>query len=155
TRTANVPLALAKGINVALGPDWSIGGSQNLLDEMRYAHEVDVAVWGGMIPTKTLVDMVTVNAAKALGLSAVLGSIEVGKKADVMVIRGDSASPYDALVATTPAEVALVLVDGTVLYGDPDLVGAARDVSTCDNPTICSAPKLLCVAQPGGGDKLD
>ena len=27
----------SKGINVALAPDWSIGGSQNLLDELRFA----------------------------------------------------------------------------------------------------------------------
>src|SRR5262249_9692386 len=99
SRTANVPLALSKGINVALGPDWSIGGSQNLLDELRFAHQVDVANWGNSIPSKALVEMVTVNAAKALGLGSVLGSIEVGKKADLVVIQGDAAVPYDALLA--------------------------------------------------------
>ena len=49
TKTTNIPLALAKGINVALAPDWSIGGSQNLLDELRFADQVDDTVWGNVI----------------------------------------------------------------------------------------------------------
>src|SRR5262249_34470814 len=60
SRTTDIPLALAKGIHVALGPDWSIGGSINLLDELRFADEVDAAVWGDQISTAALVDMVTI-----------------------------------------------------------------------------------------------
>ena len=67
TKNPNIPLALAKGINVALGPDWSIGGSQNLLDEMRYADMIDNTVWGDQITPKMLLQTATKNGAKALG----------------------------------------------------------------------------------------
>ena len=34
-KTTNVPLALDKGILVSVAPDWSMGGSPNMLDELR------------------------------------------------------------------------------------------------------------------------
>jgi 5-methylthioadenosine/S-adenosylhomocysteine deaminase len=71
--SAKIPLARDKGINIALGPDWSLGGSQNLLDELRFAEQVNQTLWAGEISKAELVRMVTINAAKALGLGAVLG----------------------------------------------------------------------------------
>ena len=121
TKTANIPLALQRGINVALAPDWSIGGSQNLLDELRFADRVDNTVWGDVLPPRALVQMVTSNAARALGLDATLGSLAPGKKADLMVVSGDRAHPDEALLAATPAEVRLVMVGGVALYGDAGL----------------------------------
>ena len=94
TKTANIPLALAKGINVALAPDWSIGGSQNLLDELRFADQRRQRASGATCSRRTtLVQMVTTNAAQALGLGGVLGSLAPGKKADLMVIGGDRRAP--------------------------------------------------------------
>jgi hypothetical protein len=154
--TAKVKLALEKGINVALGPDWSIGGSQNLLDELRFAEQVNQALWDGVIPHATLVKMVTINAAKALGLAAQLGSLEVGKKADVMVIGGDAANPYDALLAATPADVRLVMVGGVALYGDKQLQPLGPAAPGCEDLDVCCRGKFVCVAEAGGAaDKLD
>ena len=150
TATANIPLAMSKGINVALGPDWSIGGSQNLLDELRFADKVDNTAWGNKITTQDLVKMVTINAAKALGLDTVLGSITVGKKADLMIIGGDISKPYDALLAATPADVRLVMVGGAVLYGDKVLQPIAQAAPACEDIAICCASKFVCVAAPGG-----
>ena len=45
TKTTDIPLALSKGITVAISPDWSIGGSENLLAEMRFADLVDNSQW--------------------------------------------------------------------------------------------------------------
>lgn len=150
TKTANIPLALAKGINVALAPDWSIGGSQNLLDELRFADRVDNTVWGDVIAPRTLAQMVTTHAARALGLGSVLGALAPGMKADVMVIGGDRAHPYDALLAATPAEVRLVTVDGRALYGDA-LLGAVGPADPgCEPLDVCGASKFVCVAAPGG-----
>jgi cytosine/adenosine deaminase-related metal-dependent hydrolase len=156
TRTANVPLALSKGINVALAPDWSIGGSQNLLDELRFADQVDNTVWGDKITPKLLTQMVTINAAKALGLEALIGSLEAGKKADVMVIGGDACAPYDALLAATPADVRLVLVGGVALYGDAALKPLGPATPGCEDLDVCAGSKFICVATPSSTatDKL-
>jgi hypothetical protein len=156
TATADIPLAISKGINVALAPDWSIGGSQNLLDELRFADQVDNSAWGDQLTPQMLVQMVTTHAAHALGLDAVIGSIAVGKKADLMVIGGDPCSPYDALLAATPAQVRMVLVGGKVLYGDAALKTLGPAAPGCEDLDVCGTPKFACVAQANGTatDKL-
>jgi cytosine/adenosine deaminase-related metal-dependent hydrolase len=150
SRTTNVPLALQKGINVAIGPDWSIGGSQNLLDELRFADQVDNAVWGDVLSPKMLLQMVTVNAAKALGLSSMLGSLEAGKKADVAVIQGDATNPYGAVLAARPSDVRLVMVNGQALYGDSALQPLGPAAPGCEALEVCGAVKFVCVAETGG-----
>jgi cytosine/adenosine deaminase-related metal-dependent hydrolase len=150
TATANIPLAMSKGINVALGPDWSIGGSQNILDELRFADKVDNTAWGNKITPQDLVKMVTINAAKALGLDTQIGSIAVGKKADLMIIGGDTTMPYDALLAARPADVRLVMVGGAVLYGDKVLQPISQAAPACEDLDICCQSKFVCVAAPGG-----
>jgi hypothetical protein len=146
SRTTNIPHALAKGLNVALAPDWSIGGSQNLLDELRFANQVDDTIWGDTLSPKMLVEMVTTNAAKALGLDSVIGSLAVGKKADVMVIGGNACDPYGALLAATPSDVRLVLVGGKVLYGDAALKSLGPASPGCEDLSICTVGKFACVA---------
>ena len=45
--TTNIPLALDNGIIVSLAPDWSMGGSQNMLDELRFAKKLSDTQLGG------------------------------------------------------------------------------------------------------------
>jgi 5-methylthioadenosine/S-adenosylhomocysteine deaminase len=78
----------------------------------------------------------------------VLGSLEVGKKADVMVIGGNACSPYDALLAATPADVRLVLVGGAALYGDLALQGLGPLTPGCETLDVCTSSKFVCVAAP-------
>jgi cytosine/adenosine deaminase-related metal-dependent hydrolase len=150
TKTPKIPLALQKGINVTLAPDWSIGGSQNLLDELRFADHLDAVVFGDVITPKMLFEMVTINPARALHLDSVLGSLEVGKKADLFVLPGDPAKPYDALLAATPMDVELVMVAGVALYGDPALEALGPAVPGCEALDVCCRSKFVCFAAPGG-----
>lgn len=156
TKTTNIPLALAKGINVAIAPDWSMGGSQNMLDELRFADKVDNTAWGDKLTPKMLFQMATINAAKNVALDSVLGSIAVGKKADLMVIGGDASAPYDALLKATPRDVRLTMVGGVVLYGDKVLESIAPATPGCETIDVCCASKFVCVAESGGTttDKL-
>lgn len=157
SQTTDIPTALGLGINVALSPDWSLGGSQNLLDELRFADQVDNTQWGDILSPQMLVEMVTIRAAEALGLEGTLGSIEVGRRADILVIDGDVSDPYGAVLAATPGLVTLVMVDGKVLYGDKHLEALAPADPGCETMTFCCAEKFLCVAEAGGdpADKLD
>ena len=150
TKTANIPLARSKGINIALGPDWSIGGSQNMLDELRFANLVDDSVWGDQLTTKDLVTMATKNGAQAIGLSATLGTIEVGKKADLFVVGGDTTTPWDAIVLATPKDVRLVVVNGVPLYGDAAIGMLGPAAPGCEALDVCGAQKFVCVAEAGG-----
>ncbi|HRI66997.1 MAG TPA: amidohydrolase family protein [Polyangium sp.] len=153
TKTTDVKTALGLGINVALAPDWSIGGSANLLEELQFADEVDKNRWNDeVLSPELLVQMVTTNAAKALGLDGVLGSLEVGKKADITVIWGDVAKPYDTIVAAKPRDVAFVMVNGVGLYGDTAIRDAGSRWTNCEELDICGTLKFACVAEPLGTD---
>lgn len=149
SKTTNIPKALEEGINVAIGPDWSIGGSQNMLDELRYADLVDNAEFGDILDERTLFEMATINPAIALGIQSHLGSLEVGKRADITVFLPAGGSGYDAMLAATPREVTMVFVDGRLLYGDADLVDIGPPDGVCETVDMCCRSKFLCIGQTG------
>ncbi|MFO0548058.1 MAG: amidohydrolase family protein [Polyangiaceae bacterium] len=158
SKTTNIPEMLAQGVNVAIAPDWSMGGSQNMLDELRFADQVDNAQFGNILDAKTLVEMATINAARAMGVSQYLGSLEVGKRADIAVFLPSSdPDPYRAVLDATPREVTLVFVDGRLLYGDADLEGITAANARCELAPVdvCCRSKFLCVGVTGAANGLD
>jgi cytosine/adenosine deaminase-related metal-dependent hydrolase len=153
--TADIPTALAAGVTVALAPDWSIGGSQNMLDELRFADAWDNSHWNDRLAPKDLVDMATINGAKVLAVDDRLGQIKTGYLADLAVFAGDRSHPYDAILAAAPNNVTLVTVGGTVLYGDAVLQAAGPAQPGCETLDICGAQKFLCVATSNTTNKLN
>lgn len=154
--TTDIPAARAAGVDIALAPDWSLSGSVNLLDELRYASAWDKAKWGGILSAKELVEMVTTKPAKMLAIDKWVGSIEVGKFADLMVIGGDAAKPYDALLAVTPRDVRMTMINGKILFGD-EVLQKAAPTTPCEGLPVCGRPKFICVAEAASGTvkKLD
>jgi hypothetical protein len=83
---------------------------------------------------KALVEMVTINPARTLRWENEVGSIEVGKVADLMVISkrphpttvGIPDSPYRNLIDATEADVRLVLVNGEPLTGDVNIMSVLK-----------------------------
>jgi cytosine/adenosine deaminase-related metal-dependent hydrolase len=153
--TADIPTALTAGVTVALAPDWSMGGSQNLLDEMRFADAWDNAHWSNRLSSKDLLAMTTTSAATVLALGDKIGQIAVGYYADLAVYSGDTANPYDAILAATPKDVQLVMVGGSVLYGDATLVGVQAHQPECEALDVCGVPKSLCIATADTSNKLN
>jgi adenine deaminase len=82
------------------------------------------------------VEWATIGGARALGLGDKVGSLEVGKQADVVLIKNDRSpamfpvlNPYGHVVYQAGrGDVHTVLVDGKVLKHDGQLVGAADKV---------------------------
>ncbi len=153
--TADIPTALTAGVTVALAPDWSMGGSQNLLDEMRFADAWDNAHFGDTLSAQQLLTMTTTNAATVLALGDRIGQIKEGYLADIAVYAGDTSKPYDAVLAATPKDVQLVMVGGNVLYGDPALVAAQAHQPACEALDVCGVQKSLCIATSDSSNKLD
>jgi cytosine/adenosine deaminase-related metal-dependent hydrolase len=154
--TTHVELAVAAGVRkIALAPDWAIGGSANLLDELRYAKAIDAGRLNNVLGDHRLFDMVTIDAARAIGLDAYIGSLEVGKRADIMVIPGDASAPYSALLAAHPGDVRLVLVDGRALYGDAALAAAGPAAPGCETMAVEGRGKFMCVAETSNANLLD
>lgn len=119
--TAKVAAAKQQDITVALGSDWSPSGSKNLLGELKVAR-LWSAHHGDLLDDRTLVEMATRNAARVLTWDQKVGSLEPGKYADLMVVRGASGDPYGRLIDANETDVRLVLVGGVPRFGVPSLM---------------------------------
>jgi cytosine/adenosine deaminase-related metal-dependent hydrolase len=141
--TADIPGALAAGVNVALAPDWTPSGGRHLLDELKFADEVDQDQWGNVIAPVQLALFVTRNAAHAMGAPERIGQVGAGFQADLMVIPGDPADPYPHLVAAEPRDVLLTVVSGRPMYGDRPLLDQFGFLDLIEDIEVCGAPKAL------------
>jgi cytosine/adenosine deaminase-related metal-dependent hydrolase len=116
---------LAHGINLSLGTDGAASNNNlNLFEEMHLAALLQKWLCrdAEALPARQALRMATINGAKALGLDAQIGSLEVGKQADVVVI--DAAQPHLAprhdpiallVYSAQAADVCTVLVNGRIL----------------------------------------
>lgn len=120
-----VPELLAQETNVALGCDGA--PCNNTLDmflEMRAAALLHKA-WSGdptVLPAETVLEMATINGARAIGLEGEIGSLEAGKKADFIVVDPHQAhsvphpNPVSAVVySLRGSDVVQSYVDGRCL----------------------------------------
>jgi 5-methylthioadenosine/S-adenosylhomocysteine deaminase len=123
--TCKIRKLLRAGVNVALGTDSTHSGSVNLLAEMKFARRAYREMYGEELPSKTLFEMATVNAAKALRLEGRAGILEPGAWADVAVFRARADDPYDSLALAEPEDLELLTVGGAPVYGDEAKYGAA------------------------------
>jgi len=84
---ARIPEMMANGINVGLGTD-APQNNADMFDAMKLASMMQKAVKLDItqMPFDKVLEMATINGARALGLEKEIGSIEVGKKADIILI---------------------------------------------------------------------
>jgi len=151
TGVAPVPEMRTAGVTVGLGTDnVAHNDTANLVSDMRVAalvHAVD-----GRDPTRmtaeAVLEMATVDAARAIGREDELGSIESGKRADLVVLdcdaphltpRGDV--PSLVVYRATGAEISTVLCDGEVVVDDGECtrLGARPE----DNAVVDRVDRLL------------
>lgn len=143
-RTTDIPTAITAGVLVALGTDWAPSGSANLLGELKVADRVNQREWKGFLSDQQLVDMVTINPATAYGLDRFIGTIEVGKYADLMVVaKQPGLTPYRDLIDARPEDVLMVTISGDPLFGDPTLMDAAGKAGDYEVIDACGTPKAI------------
>ncbi|MCL4394868.1 MAG: 5'-deoxyadenosine deaminase [Chloroflexi bacterium] len=126
---APVPEMLDLGVNVALGADGApCNNNLDVFTEMRHAALIHKPRCGPRaMPAQRVLDLATINGARALGLEREIGSLEVGKRADLVIIRRDplhaaptyQCDPVAQLVYEhRSSDVETVLVDGEILIRD-------------------------------------
>jgi 5-methylthioadenosine/S-adenosylhomocysteine deaminase len=108
--------AVKSGVLMGLGSDWAPSGSKNLLGEMKVAWLANQAQ-GSPFSAQEIVAMATVNAARILTWDQELGTIEPGKRADLLVIAGQQGDDYERLLAARETDISLVLIEGLPRYG--------------------------------------
>jgi 5-methylthioadenosine/S-adenosylhomocysteine deaminase len=136
--TANIPAAQRAGVTVALAPDWSPTGSAGMLEELNYA-----SVKYKFFDAKQLVEMTTTVPARLAGIDVNVGSLKAGNYADILVLRAGTGSAYESVVNSTPADVLLVAVGGTPVYGEPTLMSKLLPGRKLDPVQICGTTKSL------------
>lgn len=121
--TALIKEAKANGTLIGLGSDWSPSGSKNLLGELKVA-KVFSDSNRKIFTDEELVQMATINAARILKWDHLLGSIEPGKRADLIVMHGTQGSGYRRLLRSSEADLTLVMINGVPRYGSVPLMEA-------------------------------
>jgi 5-methylthioadenosine/S-adenosylhomocysteine deaminase len=124
----NMPRFRAAGVRVALGCD---NQGNDMFDTMRAAWLIHGARWGverydpEFLPAGELLAMATIESASVLCAEDLIGSLEVGKAADLILLDGNAphlmAQHYlagDIVRFATRGEVRATVVAGRVLYQD-------------------------------------
>ncbi|MBI9044615.1 MAG: amidohydrolase [Anaerolineaceae bacterium] len=144
---ADISAQVKAGINVCLGTDGAASNNDlNLLGEMRTAallqkgfHEDPTA-----LSTQYAFEMATINGAKAFGVDDKLGSLETGKRADIVLL--DFQKPHltpcidvyaNLVYAASKSDVHTVFIDGKMMlqageflaFNVDDLMGEVQQIS--------------------------
>jgi cytosine/adenosine deaminase-related metal-dependent hydrolase len=128
---APVAKLLAEGVSVSLGADGAACNNRlDMFTEMRTAALLQKALHGPeVLPASRVLRMATIDGARALGLESEIGSLEVGKRADVAVVSLDRLhmSPESEVVsslvyAAEASDVQTVVVDGRLLMRNRTLL---------------------------------
>jgi 5-methylthioadenosine/S-adenosylhomocysteine deaminase len=141
-----VPAYLAAGIPLGLGTDGAASNNDlDMFEAMRTAsflhklHSNDPRV----VDAKTALTMATIGGARALGMDSRIGSLEPGKRADLIVVSMSTArqtpmyDPISHLVYTTHGDdVQTTIVNGKVLM-------RGRKVLTLDEDAVLKEARML------------
>ncbi|MBV8760357.1 MAG: lamin tail domain-containing protein [Deltaproteobacteria bacterium] len=142
--TARVTEAARLGVRIALGTDWMPSGSMNMLRELRCADSFNQTYLGKFFSDEQLWRMVTANAAAVTATDDSIGTLAMGKVADISIFAAHGKDPFRAVLDAEPQDVALVMRGGKVLYGDDNAVGVLAQ--GCDAiPDVCGTPKQVCL----------
>ena len=141
--TADIARAAHEKLPVALGSDWSPSGSKNLLAELKVAWLVSEAR-GGVFTPEELVAMVTVNPAGILKWQGAVGTLEAGKRADIVAVSGRGGDPYEHLLRARESAISLVVIDGAARYGQPNLMERlAAGTDNFEQRTVGGAARVI------------
>ena len=127
-----VPDLQKAGVNIGLGTDGApCNNTCDLLQEMKLAAIIhkSISYDPTAVPAEDVLEMATINGAKALGLADQIGSLEIGKKADFVAIDMRKIhlqpwfSPVSAVVySATGRDVEMTVVDGKIVVRDGKLL---------------------------------
>ncbi len=132
---APIPSYIEKGINVALGTDGTASNNNlDMVEEMRLAALIHKGnnLNATVVNAQTALKMATINGAKALGLDDKIGSIEVGKLADLQIIDTNNSfmTPiydyYSAIVYSMNSHC----IESLLINGKPVMI--ERELQTID-----------------------
>jgi 5-methylthioadenosine/S-adenosylhomocysteine deaminase len=141
---ARIAEMLDRGVSVSLGADGAPCNNRlDMFTEMRTAALLQKVLHSShALPALTALRMATINGARALGLADQIGSVEVGKRADLQLINLDRLhttprpDPISTIVyAAEACDVEIVIIDGQIImqerqlltFNEKDVITQARE----------------------------
>jgi 5-methylthioadenosine/S-adenosylhomocysteine deaminase len=128
-----IPAMLMAGVTVGLASDGpASSNNHSLFQAMKFAALIQKGFHqdATIITAEKVMEMATIDGARAVGLDAEIGSIEIGKKADLIVIDFNNAfmtpihHPVSAIVYSALGnEVTTVMIDGRFVMRDSIVTG--------------------------------
>ena len=108
------------GITIGFGTDSLASNySLNMWDEMRFAYLFYRKTSRANIKAEDIIRCGTINGAKALGISNKVGTLGIGKEADLIAVRlhkKDTDIYRDLLLNTKPDDVLMTMVAGKIIH---------------------------------------
>jgi 5-methylthioadenosine/S-adenosylhomocysteine deaminase len=132
---ARVNEMLERGISVSLGADGAACNNRlDMFTEMRTAALLQKVLHGPeSLPARQVLRMATIDGARALGLGSEIGSLEAGKRADIIIVRlnephtSPAGDPISTIVySAVPTDVDTVIIDGKVVMRERKLLTLDR-----------------------------
>lgn len=155
---SKTPRFLEENMTVGLGSDGASSSCLNLFDQMKFLRYGMTAYWGlpvfdpMVMPCDALLRMVTLGGAKAMHREREIGTLEVGKKADIITLNVNTPHlmPTADLVksvvtAAAPGDVTDSIINGQLVMQD-------RNVLTLDEEEIiaeCTARQKVIFQRAG------
>jgi len=143
---APVPRMLAAGLSVGLGTDGSASnnnvdmfGEMNSAAKLHKANTLDPTV----MPAETVLEMATIGGARVLGAEHLIGSLEPGKKADLIVL--DLNQPHLTPLFNIPSHMVYAARGADVVHSiiNGQIVMQNRVLTTLDEPKILADMEIL------------
>ncbi len=129
---APVPKMLAEGLRVGLGTDGAASNNDlSMWEEMDTAAKLHKVISGDpkVMSAEQAFELATISGARALHLEKEIGSIETGKRADLVLVNRDALNQIplynvysDLVYATKASDVETVIINGRVVMRDRRLL---------------------------------
>jgi 5-methylthioadenosine/S-adenosylhomocysteine deaminase len=150
--TADVKAAKAADVTMAIAPDWSPSGSDEMVEEMQYAWAWQKQHAPGLFSGEDYVRMATANPAKLAAAEDRIGALKAGMAADIVVFPAEGDAAAMALLKAKPGSVSLVVVGGKPELGDVTLMQDLLPGKKLETMTVCGQKKALNIMGDTGGE---
>jgi 5-methylthioadenosine/S-adenosylhomocysteine deaminase len=148
--TTDVRSAKDAGVKIALALDWSPSGSDDMIEELKYAATWNASQTPSVFTDAELVAMATTIPAQLAGAETQIGTLAKDLYADLLLIRKNGTNPYQALLHSSRADVRLVVIGRVPIYGDRDLMERLLPAHRLETISVCGKPKMLYIDSQKG-----
>ncbi|WP_027623836.1 amidohydrolase [Clostridium lundense] len=142
-----------RGMKVGLGTDGPMSGNTlDIITQMPLVGKVQKLFNKDrtLLPSKNIVEMATIGGARTLNMEHLIGSIEVGKRADLVILETESVNMqpiydyYSTIVySANPSNVDTVIVDGRIIVRSKKILRI--DFNDIKRNLLNMKDKILCM----------